>query len=212
MNNIVILYQSGSDQNEISLSNWKKYCDKYNLPLIYITDIVNPTVERYKQIFYIFDILKENQIEFDQICLVSDSTLINLSTPNLFNQTDGKLTFAEWDSDFGYLLTQIENYQKNVFQGKLVDYSRFFDFGFFIVNKTHENIFKTICQNLQHNFVGLNFFFDCEYKKLPYTYNMIDIQRKEALDNYRFIKLGNVYNFSGLNNKLELMRSTSNLL
>lgn len=214
MNNIVILYQSDSSPNEVSLNNWKKYCNKYNLPLVYLTDIINPNIKREDQIFYIFDILKANNIQYDQVCLVSDNTLINSNTTNVFSLTNNKLTFAEWDSDFGYLLNRIEYCQKNIFNNKQVDYSRFFDFGFFIVNKTHENIFKNICDflNNKHDFVTLNFFFDCEYNKLPYTYNMIDIVRKEALDNLIFIKLGNIYNFNGLDNKLDLMYHVSVLL
>ena len=214
MNNLVILYQTEEVSNSISLNNWKKYCDKHKLSLIYLTDTIRDDLKREDQIFYIFDVLKANEIQYNQICLVSDNTLINSNTVNIFELTENKLTFAEWDSDFGYLLTQLEHYQKNFFNNKTVDYSRFFDFGFFIVNKSHEKIFKNICEFLhnKHNFVALNFFFDCEYKKLPYTYNMIDISRKEILDNFMFVKLGNVYNFTGLSNKNSIMSSVSNLL
>jgi hypothetical protein len=214
MNNLIVLYQSEKNSNPISFDNWKKYCAKHNLQFIYLTDIINPNFTREDQIFYIFDVLKANNIEFDQICLASDNTLINSNTVNVFELTNNKLTFAEWDSDFGYLINQIDYYKKNVFNNKQVDYSRFFDFGFFIINKTHENIFKNICQflNNKHDYIALNFFFECEYTKLPYSYNMIDLSRKEALDNLIFIKVGNIYNFNGLDNKLSLMYDVSNML
>lgn len=223
MNNYIVLYQSDANQNDVSVQNWKSYCDKHNIKMIYLSDLIQPRWNRINQIFYVFEIFEVNQIDYDSICLVSDSTLIRSNTPNVFELTDNKLTFAEWDSDFGYLLTNIELYQKHIFNNQNVDFTRFFDLSFFIVNKTHKSIFENILNFFYNNYTELynkldtdfipqNFFFDCEYKKLPYTYNMIDIPRKEVLDIHRLIKLGYIYNFNGLTNKQDLMKSTSKLL
>lgn len=205
MNNYVVLYQTGDKENNVSLKNWKSYCDKHNIKLIYLTDIINPNFDRINQIFYIFEIFKQNEIEFDNICLVSDTTLINQKTKNLFELANNKLTFAEWDSDFGYLWNNIELYQ-NYFKKESLDYTRFFDLGFFIVQKQHESIFNEILKFLTVNFQKLkvqfdtsfipqNFFFNCEYNKLSYTYNMIDMNRKEIVIDKHLPKLGNIFNF-----------------
>ena len=88
-------------------------------------------------------------------------------------------------SCFGYLLNNIELYQ-SYFKKENLDFTRFFDLGFFIVQQQHETIFNNILQFLNANyekikhqfnttFIPQNFFFDCEYNKLPYTYNMIDM-------------------------------------
>ena len=96
----------------------------------------------------------------------------------------------------------------------------FFDFGFFIVQKQHEFIFDKIIQFLTDNyqtlkvqldttFIPQNFFFDCEYNKLPYTYNMIDMNRKEIPIDSNLSKFGKIFNFR-LN--LDSMKIASNFL
>lgn len=205
MNNYIVLYQTDNIPNNLALSNWKSYCDKHNINLIYLTDIINPSLDRINQIFYIFKIFKQNDINFDNICLVSDTTLINQKTDNIFKLSNNRLTFAEWDGDFGHLWNNIEVYQQH-FKKESLDYTRFFDLGFFIIQKQHEFIFDKILEFLTVNyqqlksqldttFIPQNFFFDCEYNKLPYTYNMIDMNRKEIVIDKDFAKLGNIFNF-----------------
>ena len=219
MNNYIVLYQTDNVPNNLSLSNWKSYCDKHNINLIYLTDIINPSFDRINQIFYIFKIFKQNAIDFDNICLVGDSTLINQKTDDLFKLSNNKLTFAEWDSDFGHMWNNIELYQEH-FKKEALDYTRFFDFGFFIVQKQHEFIFDKIIQFLTNNyqtlkvqldttFITQNFFFDCEYNKLPYVYNMIDMNRKEIPIDSNLSKFGKIFNFR-LN--LDSMKIASNFL
>lgn len=220
MNNFVILYQTGEQLNQLSYKSWTAYCNTHSLKLICLTDIVNPSFDRINQIFYIFKLLKNSEIEFDNICLVSDTTLVNKNTKNIFDLSNNKLTFAEWDSDFNYLLTNLELYQLHVFNNKKVDFSRFFDLGMFIVNKSHEFIFDQIINFLENNynrlinnldvtFIPQNFFFECEYNKLPYVYNMIDIGRKEIVIDSNLSKLGNIFNFRL---ELNLMSEASNFL
>lgn len=214
MNNYLVLYQVQQVINELSLNSWKKYCDKYKINLIYLTDIINPKFNRINQIFYIFEVFKQNNINYDNICLVSDTTLVNKKTKNVFELTNNKLTFAEWDSDFGYLLNNIELYQ-SYFKKENLDFTRFFDLGFFIVQQQHETIFNNILQFLNANyekikhqfnttFIPQNFFFDCEYNKLPYTYNMIDMNRKEIAIDSNLSKLGYIYNFQMSPNLMNL--------
>lgn len=206
MNNFVILYQTGERLNQLSHTSWTNYCNTHNLKLICLTDIVNPMFDRINQIFYIFKLLKNSEVKFDNICLVSDTTLVNKTTENIFDLTNNKLTFAEWDSDFNYLLTNLELYQLHAFNNKKVDFSRFFDLGMFVVNKSHEETFDKILEFLQNNynklinnldltFVPQNFFFDGEYNKLPYVYNMIDISRKEIPIDSNLPKFGKIFNF-----------------
>jgi len=218
MNNFVVLYQSAEQLNQLSYESWKKYCESHNLKLICLTDIVNPTFDRTNQIFYMFKLLKNSAVSFDNICLVRDTTLVNKNTENIFDLSNNKLTFAEWDSDFSYLLTNIELYQQHVFNNKKVDFSRFFDLSVFVVNKSHEQIFDQILNFLEENYQNLinkldlkfipqNFFFDGEYNKLPYVYNMIDINRKEIPIDSNLSKFGKIFNFE-LNPDLMSIAST----
>lgn len=206
MNNFVILYQTGDQLNQLSYTSWKRYCDNHSLKLICLTDIINPRFDRINQIFYIFKVLKNNEVDFDNVCLVSDTTLVSKFTENIFELSNNKLTFVEWDSDFNYLFTHLELYQQYIFDDKKVDFSRFFDLGLFVVNKSHEQIFDEVVSFLEKNyyrlvdnlditFIPQNFFFNCEYNKLPYVYNMIDIDRKEIPIDSNLSKFGKVFNF-----------------
>ena len=226
-NNLILLYQSDTEPNKISLNNWKQYCSLYNLQLIYFTDLVNPQLDRLNQIFYIFKVLEANQMDIDNICFVSDSTLINVkSTKNIFDLHNNKLTYAEWDGDFSYLLTHMEMYSENAFNNFIPDFSKFFDLGFFIINKGYKDVFNKILSFIERNYntikenkldityIPQNFFLNmCEgHNKLTYTYNMIEMNRKELLFGPEFIKLGNIFNFTGIDNKNELMKEVSQLL
>lgn len=216
MNNLVILYKSDKTPNAISKQNWESYCKLHDIQYVYFDHIINQNISNIDQIFYIYNILEHNNIEYNQLALVSDSTLINLKTPNIFSLTNGKLTFAEWDGDFQYLLSNMEVYNELYFK-TTPDFTRFFDMGFFIVNHDHKDIFskiisfmdinyKTLHTKLDTTFIPHNFFFKCEYTKLSYNYNMIDMERKEILQNKYFKELGYIYNFSNISNKFEIMQ------
>lgn len=223
MNNLVVLYQSEEVSNDISFISWKKYCDKHNLKLINFNHVVNSKLDRLNQIFYFYKIIESNNLDVDNVMFVSDTTLVKTETDNLFKNYNKKLTFAEWDSDFGYLFNNIEIYNQIFFKKENIDFTKFFDFGFFITNKTHREIFEKIISFLENNyeqivgkldttFIPQNFFFDCEYNKLSYTYNMIDMYRKEIVIDKNLYKLGNIFNFKNMENKELMMSSIINFL
>lgn len=215
MNNFVILYQTGNELNQQSYKSWLRYCNIHNLNLICLTDTVNHEFDRINQIFYIFKILKNSDINFNNLCLVSDTTLVNKNTENIFDLSKDTLTFAEWDSNFDYLFTNIELYNQHFFKNKKIDFSRFFDFGLFVVNKSHEHEFdqilsfleknyKSLYNNLDLTFIPQNFFFEGKYNKLPYVYNMIDMNRKEIVIDSNLPKLGKIFNFGSDLNSLTI--------
>jgi len=223
MNNLLVLYQTDSSPNNSSHLSWKIYCEKHNIKLNYFNYIVNNKLDRTNQIFYFYKILESNNIDIDNIAFIADTTLVNQNTPNLFNFTDTKLKFAEWDSDFSYLFTNLEVYNDFYFKMNNLDFTRFFDLSFFIVNKLHKEFFNNIINFLEENyeeinnkldtsFIPQNFFFNCEYKKLPYTWNMIDMFRKEITLDANLKKIGFIFNFKGIPNKEKIMEQLVNLL
>ena len=97
MNNFVVLYQSGEQLNQLSYESWKKYCELHNLKLICLTDIVNPIFDRTNQIFYMFKLLKNSAVSFDNVCLVRDTTLVNKNTENIFDLSNNILLLLKSD-------------------------------------------------------------------------------------------------------------------
>ena len=97
MKNIVFipsidLGNSRSDSYHYSIKSWKRWCDKNDCELFVLEDLLFP-VERMKvtfQRYYLFDILEDNNIDYDQILMVDADTIVHPDCPNFFEESDGK--------------------------------------------------------------------------------------------------------------------------
>ena len=86
----------------------------------------------------IFDLLESNGIEYNQVLSVDADTIIHPDTPNFFEMTDNKFTTVEFDGSWDWVCRSLENYSKYLFENKMVDWWKYFDSGFWIVNKKHK--------------------------------------------------------------------------
>ena len=122
-----------------------------------------------------------------------------------------------------YIFDLLESYSKHVFDGHMLkEWSKYFDSGFWIVNKTHKPFAKKLTdfyhansellRKMETTFLTgteqtpLNFMLDIEnidVKHLPYEFNMCDMNRKEILsEDLLFTKLGWIFQFNCIpNNK-----------
>ena len=69
-----------SDKYSYSVNSWKKWCDKNNCELIIWEDLLLP-VEEMKitwQRYYVFDILDNNNINYDQTSLMKQMVNMQL--------------------------------------------------------------------------------------------------------------------------------------
>ena len=210
---------------EYSIKSWKKWADKNNCELFILEDwvydesIINPNWHK----LLVFDLLENNEIDYNQILVVDSDTIPHPNCPNFFDMSENKLCGVHNDGSYDWVCRSIENYSKHIFDGFTFPLWEYINSGFLIINKNHkklyQNIMKFYLENneniriLQESFgVGtdqpiINFFIQKEkidMKLLSYKFNMQDMFRKEILtDDLLFTKLGWVYHFNAIPNNVD---------
>lgn len=215
--------ESRSKTYSYGLKSWEQWCQKNNCELFILDQMLLP-IDDMKvtwQRYYVFDLLENNGIKYDQILMVDADSFIHPDCPNFFEMTEGKFTGVHADGSYDWLLRSIENYSKHLFNGKLFNFWEYYQGGFQIFNETHKPFFKNIIQfylehktkiiDLQNFHVGtdqpvINFLLrenQIDLKLLPWQYSMSDMARKEILnDDMTFTKVGWVYQFNAIPNNI----------
>ena len=217
-------HSSRSSPYQYSIDSWKIWCKKNNSECFVLTDLIHPHEEMKLtwQRYYIFDLLEANNIEYDQVCYVDADTIPHPDCPNFFEMSEHKLCGAQFDASWDWALRSMENYSKYAFEGYNMPWYKYIDSGFWIANKKHKELFKSLIEfywlnkdlliQIEQKFkVGtdqtpFNLWIhkhETDFKLLPYEYNMVDLNRKEILDeNLSFTKCGWIYQYNCIpNNK-----------
>jgi len=175
------------------------------------------------QRYYLFDILEANDIKYDQILMVDADTIVHPDCPNFFEMTDGKMCGVHNEGSYDWIIRSIENYGKYFFNGHILDFWKYIDCGFVIINEKHKQFFKEVTDFHNQNAKMLsevekkwhagtdqtpvNFLIEdrgVDFKWLPYEFNMCDMFRKELLnDDMTFTKWGWVYQYNSIPNNKE---------
>jgi len=212
--------ESRSTPYEYSIKSWRHWCDKNNCDLFVLSDLLMPHDEMgiCWQRYYLFDILEANGIEYDQILSADADTIVHPDCPNFFEMSEHKLCGVHNDGSYDWVLRSIENYGKYFFNGNTMPFWKYIDCGFVIVNKIHKPFFKAVTdfydvhnkllRDVEKNWhtgtdqTPVNFLIhelEIDLKLLPYEYNMVDLTRKELLqNNLPFTKIGYVYQYNGI--------------
>ena len=208
-----------------SIKSWEKWCEKNNCELFVLTDLLLPKEQMAIcwQRYYLFDILEANDIKYDQILMVDADTIVHPDCPNFFEMTDGKMCGVHNEGSYDWIIRSIENYGKYFFNGHILDFWKYIDCGFVIINKKHKQFFKEVTDFHNQNAKMLsevekkwhagtdqtpvNFLIEdrgVDFKWLPYEFNMCDMFRKELLnDDMTFTKWGWVYQYNSIPNNKE---------
>ena len=219
-----------------SVKSWKSWCSKHNTEFVEWTEPIMDVganksgMDGYNQfpIIYqrewVFDILEHNGIDYDQVLIIDADTIVHPDCPNVFEMTDNKFTVVEFDGSWDWVLRSIESYSKYVFGDYMLkEWWKYFDSGFWIVNKSHKSFAKKFVEfydknsklliEMQDKFLTgteqtpLNFMLDIEnidVKHLPYEFNMNDMNRKEILsEDLLFTKVGWIYQFNCISNNID---------
>ncbi len=208
-----------------SIKSWEKWCEKNNCELFVLTDLLLPKEQMAIcwQRYYLFDILEANDIKYDQILMVDADTIVHPDCPNFFEMTDGKMCGVHNEGSYDWIIRSIENYGKYFFNGHILDFWKYIDCGFVIVNEKHRQFFKDVTNFYNENSelirevekewhagtdqTPVNILIDTldiDFKWLPYEYNMCDMVRKELLtDDLLFTKWGWIYQYNSIPNNKE---------
>lgn len=209
---------------EYSIKSWKHWAENHNAELFILSDLLLDHNEMgiCWQRYYLFDILESNGIDYDQVLMVDADTIVHPNCPNLFELSDRKFTGIHNDGSYDWVLRSMENYSHYLFNGYMSKWWNYIDCGFMIVNEVHKPFFKYITdfywdnKNLLKQVESLHVGTDqtpinilietqgIDLKLLPYEFNMIDLARKELLqDNLPFTKFGHVFQFNGIPNNIQ---------
>jgi hypothetical protein len=216
-----------SDNYSYCINSWKYWCDKNNCELLLLEDLLLPVKQMRItwQRYYVFDILDNNNIDYDQVLVVDADTIVHPDCPNFFNETDGKYAGVMNDGDYEWVNKSISQYGIKFFNRDTFPVWRYVNGGFQIFNKNHKDYLKGLLDWYNKNVTELNKVFGkwnstdqtCinlyrEEKKLdmtilPVCYNLQDLYRKNLLychpqqwwsDELHFLKNGWVYHFNAI--------------
>ena len=216
---------SRKEPYKYAVASWKRWCEKNDCKLFVLTEELLPHTEMgiCWQRWYIFDLMESNGIEYDQILSIDADTIIHPDAPNFFEMSEDKFTVVSFDGSWDWVCRSLENYSKYIFNGEMIPLHRYFDSGFWIVNKSHKDFAKSMTDFyherkdqlkwMEETFhtgteqTPLNFMLylnDIDTKFLPYEFNMNDMYRKEILaDDLLFTKIGWVYQYNAIPNNTE---------
>ena len=202
-------------------ASFKNWCDKNGCELVVLDELLHPhdVMKINYHRYYAFDILDNSGIEYDQILITDADAIIHPDTPNFFEMTDGKYSVTHADGSYDWVCRSLENYSKFMFNGKTFPLWNYFNAGFQVVNKEHRYLWDGLVDfyfknkdriiDMQTKFsVGtdqpiINFLVnlsETETKIFPYQYCMVDLYRKEILDeNLTFTSvLPGIYQFNAI--------------
>ena len=235
MKNIIFIpnIDLGNNRNKsysYCIDSWKHFSDKYDCELLVWEDLLVP-VDYMKitwQRYYLFDILKENNIEYDQILMVDADTIVHPECPNFFEETDGKYCGVMNNGDFEWVIRSIRGFGDELFDGMRIPIPNYINGGFQIVNKKHKKFFDSMKDYYSKNSslivdtieklktatdqTILNFMLvknKVDVKILSDCYNLVDLYRKNLIvldekiqfwmnDELYFLKAGFVYHFNAI--------------
>ena len=102
----------------LSIESWKLWAKQYdNIQVIEWTDpIMDPadmkiTLQRY----WVFDILKHNNIDFEQVLLVDADTIVHPNCPNFFEETENKFCGVVNTGCYEWMLRSIAQWGNALF-------------------------------------------------------------------------------------------------
>ena len=138
---------------QYSIKSWEKWCEKNDCELFVLTDLLLPKEEMAIcwQRYYLFDILDANDIEYDQILSVDADTIVHPDCPNFFKMTERKMCGVHCEGSYDWIIRSIENYGKYFFSGHVMDFWKYIDCGFVIVNESHRYFFNQVTDFYNQN-------------------------------------------------------------
>ena len=206
MNNVVfqvnIKGHRAKKEFEYSTQSWAKWCKKNN----YSHFVLEEPIQNLEYMnanwhkFYIFEMLDNEDIDYDSVCIVDADTIVHPDCPNFFEIVGDKFGVVQSDGCYEWVNRSIKKYGQYLFSEIELKTWEYFNSGFMVLNKKHakfcDEVYKFYHSNrdkliyAQKKFlVGtdqtpINFLtrkFNIDLKWLPNAYNLHDPYRKGLL-------------------------------
>ncbi len=213
-----------------SISSWKKWAKQYDdIDIIeWVDPIMDPSTFKVTlQRYWVHDILKHNNIKYNQVLMVDADTIIHPKCPNFFKETYNKMGVVLCNGCYEWVTRSIGQWGEALFPNEpKVKTWKYFNGGFQITSKKHIPFYKKVQKYYTLNIDKINTLgkqikagtdqtiinylvqqnnIDVTY--MSEAYNLQDLFRKNLLhipkhswfpDELRFLEAGWVYHFNAI--------------
>lgn len=141
------------DYIEYSFKTWKYWVSKHKNVDLFIFENPVENLDYMKvtwQRWYALDILRRNNINYDQVLVVDADTMIKWDCPDFFELTNYKFSVVRDNGKLSILIKNIR-YFKEDFSGVNFDLWSYFNAGFVILNDIHKNFLKNFINYYHKN-------------------------------------------------------------
>ena len=206
------------DYEEFCYKTWQWWCEKHGFILYVLKEPILDIkiMDSMWQRYFVYRVMKDKNIDYDQIALVDLDTMVRWDCPDFFKLTNKELSVTVDHDSLGWIYKSINRCQQ-FFPDIELSWLDYFNCGFMIVSKKHKDLFDKVLNFYNHNINELlklgnepdqtltNFLVKRHgytVNFLPKTYNLAHLHRKDILLNKYFINLGYVWHFNGFDKRL----------
>ena len=182
MVNITLDDRSKSQGYEWSIKSWEHWAEKNNSELFVLNDLIHDVSIMKPQWhkLFVFDLLENEGIDYDQILFVDSDTIVHPDCPNIFELSENKFCGVTAVGSMDWICRSIENYSTHLFNGYTFPYWKYINSGVMVMNKTHRSLFKSI----------LEFYFNNQ-EKILWMQNNLGVGTDQPVINF-FLNRANV--------------------
>jgi hypothetical protein len=212
-----------------ALLSWQYYAKKHNMELFILedplidTEVMRPTWQRW----YVHEILKHNNIEYNQVAMIDIDTIVHWNCPDIFKESENRYSGVKDDISLEWINNSIDGYRRafNEFENVNLEWTSYINNGVLVLPKESEEFCKIVIdfynsnieklRDLQHvslkkgtdqtpiNFLAKQYYGET-INYLPKKFNMSQLIMTHAfspsiIDGLPiFIKHGYIWHYNGI--------------
>tara|TARA_Y100000593_G_C4271648_1_gene317697 strand:- start:68 stop:790 length:723 start_codon:yes stop_codon:yes gene_type:complete len=222
MKNIVYIVAINWKLQETSIKGWEYWCKKNDCDFYVIdepivdVDYMAPHWQRY----FIYDILDNEGIEYDNILYVDADAMVRWDAPNFFEMSNGEFGVVKDFASYEWVWNGIKGY-KQLFPTIDYDWNDYFCTSFLLSSKKHKQFYSDIIKfyndnnekfrELQYHTLKKGFdqtpvnyltkLHNIKLQYLPKQCHMGNLPQKYILQNGIFIEMGYTWGFNGMSDE-----------
>lgn len=215
---IFIVNINPPEYSRFCIDSWKKWSEKNNCKVV-VLDEPFSSFDPHWYKTYVFELLENSSIEYDQVAVVDNDTIINPSCPNFFELVpENKIGVVLDDVNFDWTIRSTDAYHKHVFTDfKRFDTFEYFNSGFIVLSKKHKLSYDKVLEFFSSNVTQLDWvqrnygvgrdqtplnFLLREYSDglhfLSKKFNLQGLLSKEITDPKMLSEMGYIFHFNAM--------------
>ena len=140
-------------QFDFSTMSWSKWCKSQEIEHFVLTepiyDLEYMNANWHK--FFVLELLEEQGVDYNQVCIVDADTIVHPECPNFFNLTDNKFSVVQSDGCYEWVNRSITKYREHLFEDISIKTWEYFNSGFMVLHKTHKEFCDKVYEFYNEN-------------------------------------------------------------